>query len=119
MKTIMLGLVALAAVEVGCGSQSPLAPAQVSQASAAAVVTVSGQVYLDATWGEPPIPDASITVTRDGAESIVNTDADGFYRISVASGSVSIAASKEGYETKAWSLVLSNDTVLNFSLTPK
>ena len=119
VKAIRLGIVALAALEVGCGGQSPLAPAEGSKPSVAELVTVSGQVYVDATWGEPPIRDASITVTRDGEESIVSTNRGGFYRISVKSGSLSITASKEGYESKAWSLVLSNDTVLNFSLTPK
>ena len=115
----MLGVVALAVVEVGCGSQSPLAPAQSSPASVAELVTVSGQVYMDATWGEPPIANASITVTRDGEESIVTTNRDGFYRIAVRPGSISIGAAKEGYESKGWSIVLLDDTVLNFSLTPK
>lgn len=115
----MLGVVALAVVEVGCGSQSPLAPAQASPVSVAELVTVSGQVYVRATWGEPPIPDASIRVTRDGEESIVTTDHDGFYRISVRRGGISIGASKEGYESKGSFMVLLDDTVLNFSLTPK
>ena len=115
----MLSVVVLAAFQVGCGGGSPLAPAEASPAPVAERVTVSGQVYVDATWGEPPIADVSIRVTRDGEESMVATNREGFYRISVKPGTLSIAASKEGYETKAWSLVLSNDTVLNFSLTPK
>jgi len=114
----MLAVVALAVVEAGCGGELPLAPAQESTTSAAELVTVSGQVYLDAPWGEPPIADASITVTRDGVESIVTTAANGFYRVLVRPGAISIAASKEGYQPKAWSLVLSTDTVLNFSLAP-
>jgi Carboxypeptidase regulatory-like domain len=119
MNTTMLGVFVLAAAGIGCGSQSPLAPEDVSPTAGGARVTVSGQVYVNATGAEPPIANASITVKRDGSASIATTDANGFYSFSVASGNVSIAASKEGYESKSWQLVLRDDTVLNFSLTPK
>jgi hypothetical protein len=119
MNSIMVGVIVLAAAGIGCGSESPLAPEAVSSTREAAVVTISGQVYLNATWGEPPIGNASIAVKRDASEWIVTTDADGFYIISVQSGHVSIVASKEGYESKSSKVILAGDTILNFSLTPK
>jgi hypothetical protein len=75
MNSIMVGVIVLAAAGIGCGSESPLAPEAVSSTREAAVVTISGQVYLNATWGEPPIGNASIAVKRDASEWIVTTDA--------------------------------------------
>lgn len=72
------------------------------------------------TWGDPPIPDAVISVTdADGSIKTVSSDENGFYQILVRPGDVSITASKEGYEARTWQLTLLKDLVLNFGLIPR
>jgi hypothetical protein len=85
------------------------------------LATISGHVYFqDPPRGEPMIGGVLIAVqAHDGSASRTNSNADGYYSLSVPSGSVSITASKEGYEVKTSRFVLAADTVLNFSLIPK
>jgi hypothetical protein len=111
---IFFCVVAAMAAGSGCSSSgSPVAP----EAQAA---TISGYIYFqDAAGGEPPIANVLISVKeRDGSQSTAVSNAKGFYTVSARSGSISITASKEGYEAKEWQFVLSSDTILNFSLTP-
>lgn len=105
--------VAVTVWAAGCGSRSPLSPD-------AGLVTISGYVYFRApSGGEPRIDHAVISVEDDGgSQALVVTNADGFYSMAVQAGRISITASKEGFEAKAWHIQLSSDTVLNFSLTP-
>jgi hypothetical protein len=80
---------------------------------------VSGWVYQEALWGDPPLAETLITVAyADGSERTTVSDADGFYELSVRAGAIWITAFKEGYEAKTWQFRLSNDTVLNFGLVP-
>jgi hypothetical protein len=83
-------------------------------------VTIQGHVYARQDWGEPLLSGALILVRdADGFEMAEVTDADGFYQVSVRPGDVTISASREGYEEKAWTFALKDDTVLNFGLTPR
>jgi len=76
-------------------------------------------VYANVTWGNPPIPDATIRVTEaDGSITFVATDDHGVYKILARPGDISITASKEGYEARTWELTLLKDIVLNFGLAP-
>jgi hypothetical protein len=110
---LIFGVVAMMAGGSGCSRGSPVSPV-------AELATISGYIYFqDPSGGEPEIANVLISVTEsDGSQRMALSNAAGFYTISVRSGRVSITASKEGYEAKVWHLVLSNDTVLNFSLTP-
>jgi hypothetical protein len=80
---------------------------------------ISGQIYANAI-GHAPIAAARVEVNEaDGSSATVASGSDGFYRIAVRRGSITITASKEGYEAKQWQFDLLNDTVLNFSLNPQ
>jgi hypothetical protein len=110
----------LAVTLVGCGgslnSPSPL-PQRIQPAGDVAVI--SGQVYANGP-GDSPIAAARVEVNEaDGSSTSVASAADGAYRVSVRRGSVTVTASKEGYEAKQWQFDLLNDTVLNFSLSPQ
>jgi hypothetical protein len=99
------------------GSPSPIP--QASQ-PAADIAPISGRIYANDGSLYPPVPDALIEVNdADGTSRTVVSDADGFSRISARRGSITITASKEGYEAKQWQFDLLNDTVLNFSLEPR
>lgn len=105
----------------GCSSPSPVAPGATQQGSqpAAQFAAISGQVYANVTWGNPPITDAIIRVTdADGSIKFIATDEQGFYKVLARPGDVSITASKEGYEARTWELTLLKDIVLNFGLAP-
>jgi hypothetical protein len=104
----------------GCGgSLTAPDPIQQRPEPAADVATISGRIYASGPV-QPPIGDATVEVNEaDGSSATVVTDADGFYRISARRGSVTITASKDGYEAKQWQFDLLNDTVLNFSLNPR
>jgi hypothetical protein len=124
MQRIGIALVVAILAGPACSDRSyvsPIAPrvTQPPPAAAAELATVSGQIYLDVDWGEPPIEGATIEVIADnGSTNSALSDEDGFYAIAVRPGNISITASKEGYEAKTWQLTLLNDTVLNFRLTP-
>ena len=82
------------------------------------VPTLSGQVQQNVTWGDPPLADALVEVIgADGSRKTGLSDDDGFYTIATAPGSVTVRASKPGFETRTSEFVLVTDTVLNFSLT--
>lgn len=116
-----MALLAVAVTGSACGGRSPVAPTSTQQVAAAQLATISGRVYAAVTWGEPPIAETLIEVTEaDGTTTTVLSDDDGFYQVTVRHGSVSISASKEGYEAKTpQQFTLLNDAVLNFSLTPR
>ena len=98
----------------GCGGQSPVSPTENS-------LMVSGHVYQHLTpeSGEPPIAGVLITLRHaKGAESTSLTDGDGFYRIPATAGEVTVSVSKDGYQTRELRFDVTDDTVLNFSLTP-
>jgi len=81
--------------------------------------TISGQVYANLAWADPPIADAVIAVTSvDGAEQIAVSDAGGFYHVTVRPGGVTISALKDGFQTTRSRFTVSSHTVLNFGLDP-
>ena len=100
-------------VLVGATCSSPVSPLRPQKS------TISGYIYVQSELGgEPAIPGVRVRAREeDGAQRTALTDAKGFYTLSVRWGNVSLAASKDGYEAKAWSFLLENDTVLNFSLS--
>ena len=98
----------------GCSRQSLVSPTGNS-------VMLSGHVYQQMTpeSGEPPIAGVLITLRdRDGAERAVTTDRDGFYTVPAGAGEVTVRVSKEGYQARELRFDVTDDTVLNFSLTP-
>jgi ferric-dicitrate binding protein FerR (iron transport regulator) len=104
----------------GCGGSlsSPSAIPPAAQPTTD-VAVISGQIYTNAL-GHPPLAAARVEVNvADGSSTSVASNADGAYRITVRRGSVTVTASKEGYEAKQWQFDLLNDTVVNFSLTPQ
>lgn len=85
----------------------------------AELAVISGQVYANLTWADPPIADAVITVRDvDGLEQIAVSDDEGFYQVVVRPGHVTISASKDGYQTTRSRFTASTHTVLNFGLDP-
>jgi carboxypeptidase family protein len=116
MKRLAFCVAMIVATGAGCSGRSPVAPDTTEQRPAE-FLTISGWVYEHVEWADPPIAQAIIEVKEaDGSLKTTVTDADGFYRVSVRPGSISINASKEGYEAKTWEFPLLKDTVLNFSL---
>lgn len=112
-QRFVCGVVAMMASVTSCGGQLPTAPAT-------GLLTISGYVYQETPdSGEPRIGNALITVTEaGGSEQMARSDGDGFYIVSVRAGTISIAASKDGYATKASEVAVLSDTVLNFRLMP-
>ena len=108
-------LVLLALIIVtGCRSSSPVAPD-------AARPTISGHVYQTPTRdaGEPPLVDVLITVRiPTGQETTALSNGGGFYSIGAAMGIVLVTAAKEGYDTRQSQFDVTENTVLNFGLTP-
>ena len=105
-----------------CGNGSPVAPDQVSPASAdsAGVAVISGQIYTSVGPKYPVISGAVVEVNEaDGSSVIVESDAAGLYRIPVRRGAVTATVSKAGYQPKQWQFDLTSDTVLNFGLDPQ
>ena len=112
---------AVAASGWGCGDAAT-APSVIQQPAAPAIelVTISGRVYASTAPGYPPIGDAIIEVNEaDGASATVASEGDGFYRVSVRRGSITITSWKDGFEPKQLQFDVSNYTVLNFSLDPR
>ena len=98
----------------GCGRQSPASPTSDA-------LMVSGYVYQQMTpdSGEPPIAGVLITLRdENGTQSTALSDVNGFYRIPARAGEVTVNVSKEGYKTHELRFGVTDDTVLNFSLTP-
>jgi hypothetical protein len=115
MTRIALWLLAMTFAGCGGALSSPSAVPQAGQPTTD-VAVISGQIYANAL-GHAPLAAARVEVNAaDGSSTSVASDADGAYRISVRRGSVTITASREGYEAKQWQFDLLNDTVLNFSL---
>jgi len=102
----------------GCGADAPLAPA--AQQPIVESALLSGWVYARAESEDPALASALIEVVEgDGTASRVLTNDGGYYEVAIRPGTVSVTASKEGYEAKTWELGLLKDTVLNFGLAPK
>lgn len=117
MKRVACGAV-LVLASWACGYGVPTAPTDSPQLPGTTLefATVSGWVYARAL-GDPPLPRAVVAITQgDGVERATVTDSQGFYTLVARAGTISIAASKDGYETKAWEFSLLSDTVLNFGL---
>ncbi len=111
-------LAVIVLISWGCGSvpDSPTSPLQPPDA-ATEFATVSGWVYGRAVT-DPPLANALVEVKEaGGAQHTALTNDQGFYELTARAGPISITASKEGYEAKAWQFSLLNDTVLNFGLT--
>lgn len=114
----LLLIVLLAAA--ACG-RSPLAPddAEPQRSPAADLATISGWVYANVDWANPPLADALIEVrAADGSRTRVVSDSDGFYEASVRPGTILVVTSKEGHETTAREVTVLTHTVLNFFLAP-
>lgn len=113
MNRLLISAVAVVLTCPGCDRPSPLATGR--------LVKISGYVYFQApSGGEPMIADALITVRQDNGDQMsASTDTDGFYALFVRSGSLSIGASKDGFEDRIWQLDVTADTVLNFALVPR
>ena len=108
---------AIVLISWGCGSvpDAPTSPLQPPDA-VTELATVSGWVYARALT-DPPLANALVEVKEaGGAEHTALTDDQGFYELTARAGPISITASKEGYEAKAWEFSLLKDTVLNFGL---
>ena len=106
-------LVTFIVAVAGCSGGSPLAPDE------PAFATISGWVYADVTWADPPVPDARIEVyAADGTKAATLSDGTGFYQVAVRPGTVVITTRKEGYDAETYELSLSTDTTLNFFLSP-
>jgi hypothetical protein len=82
-------------------------------------VRLSGWVYIRSGSEDPPIADAAIQLSTSAGNVSILTDAHGHYEVVLPRGTVSITASKEGYESTTWELKLLGDTVLNFGLVRK
>jgi hypothetical protein len=111
-KLLVAVLVSLGLVP-GCGG-APAAPASTGP-------MLTGFVYevMLSGAGEPPIADATITVTEpDGDSSSAKTDGAGFYSVQASTGTVVVTASKEGYKTRQSTFDVTDSTVLNFALRP-
>lgn len=110
----------------GCDHRPPSSPEPpLSQSGAPAAArsgfaTISGWTYEASLTGEPPIPDAIVVaMDANGSTQTTRTRTDGFYRLSVPTGDVTITASKATYNTQASRFTLRKDTVLNFGLQPR
>ena len=80
---------------------------------------ISGRVYAQFDHGEPYISGAAIEAREaDGTKRLTVSDGEGFYRLAVRPGPISITASKRGYEAETSRWMLFEDTILNFGLNP-
>ena len=114
MKTVAPLLLTMLVLASGC--TSPVAPDRTQPPIV--IPTISGSVYESVTWGDPPLADAVVEVAgADGSKKTGISDAAGFYKIAAGPGTVTVTASKPGYETKTLEFMLVTDTVLNFSLS--
>lgn len=106
----------------GCAEGTmPTAPDDVARSpqGPAGHAEISGQVYANGPSGEPSLASAVIQVKCDKSAVFTGlTVSDGFYRLSVPLGWVSVTASKDGYASVTSQFILEKDTVLNFGLQP-
>lgn len=120
MTKVVFCLLTAALAASGCGGSLTAPDALQQPVPPADVAAISGRIYASDGPIYPPIADALVEVNEaDGTSATTVSDANGFYRISVRRGSVTITASKDGYEAMQWQFDLLNDTVLNFSLSPR
>ena len=76
--------------------------------------TVSG--YITDASAEETMIGATLYDRTSGSGTVTN--AYGFYSLTLPQGAVNIAASYVGYTSQEQSIVLTNDTVINFALRP-
>lgn len=118
VKALPLALFAAMLAVAGCGGQSPVAPD--GGRPSLAISTLSGRVYENVTWADPPLAEALIEITgADGLKHAGFSDDHGFYAITARPGGVAVTVSKPGFEPRTSEFILETDTVLNFSLTPE
>lgn len=119
MKAVLCFLT-LSLVCWGCGG-SPTAPdAPQETIPADELATISGQIYDNVGGADRAIVEALVEVNpSDGSSIRAMTSASGAYRLTVRRGSVTVTASKDGYESTQWQFDLTNDIVLNFGLNPR
>ena len=118
MTKLVFWALMIAIASCGCG-QSITAPDDVPPLSTAPAefATLTGRVYASVGPMYPVIGGAVIEINEsDGASRTVVSGGDGTYRISLRRGSVTVTASKDGFEPKQWQFDLITDTALNFSL---
>ena len=122
MKTgLVVCLLATSLAGAGCGgSLSAPTPVPPPTQPVSDMATVSGSIYSSVGPEYLPIGNASVQVQQAGGPVVtVTSNAAGLYQVSVLRGSITITASKEGYEPRQWEFELLADTALNFSLTPE
>jgi hypothetical protein len=128
MRALAVYLLAIVLANAGCEAASPVAPGipdtlqNGTSIDAAATVQMSGWVYANTTWADPPIADAFIEVrTSDGSATTTRSDATGYYELTVPRGTgvASVTTTKSGYLPTAHQVTLAKvHTVLNFFLSP-
>lgn len=115
-------LTLLLAATAGCSDRTPLTPdASTTTAGADSDRTakVYGRVYAQSDDAEHPIEDATVAVVSDVVSTSTQTGSSGKYFVAVPRGMVSITASKDGFVPRTWTVDLSNDLALNFTLAPQ
>lgn len=112
MRTGFIFCAAAIAAGSGCSRGWPVS-------AVAELATISGYVYFqDPGGGEPQIADVLISVTEgDGSQRSALSNAAGFLHNIRAVGQRVDCCVEKRVHSKGVHLVLSNDTVLNFSLT--
>lgn len=128
MKRERLYFLAIVLAVSGCDVRSPVAPdiADILQneqsIDAGAKVQISGWVYANANWADPPIADALVAfITSDGSTTTARSDATGYYELTVPKGTRVgfMTTSKAGYLPTTRLVTLDKQhTVLNFFLSP-
>jgi subtilisin family serine protease len=69
----------------------------------------------DASWNRAPLPGARVTLVGTGIQ--FTTDAQGFYRGSVAAGSYLAQASLEGFQSQSFQVVITSNQTTTWNLT--
>ena len=123
MRLLCVILTLLLAATAGCSDQTPLTPdasaTTTSGADSDRTAKVYGRVYAQSDEAEHPIEDATVAVVSAVVSTSTQTGSSGKYFVAVPRGMVSITASKDGFVPRTWTVDLSNDLALNFTLAPQ
>ena len=112
----VLSLAVLTVTSGACSETSPTAP---PGPGLPPTFIVSGTVMAPASAGLVPVDDAQVLVQGVDRRHVAKTDASGQYTVSgVRVGSKSISVSKDGYEPKYASVMVSGDTQLDIQMVP-